>query len=67
MNEADSRYVKRTEAQSRDGLNCYRDTNRDMMSRFSDGTTKEFHSWATNPFLIIGVFPIPHEKRLGLL
>ena len=25
------------------------------------GTTKEFHSWATNPFLIIGVFPIPHE------
>jgi len=31
------------------------------------GTTKEFHSWATNPFLIIGVFPIPHEKQLGLL
>ena len=25
------------------------------------GTTKEFHSWANNPFLIIGVFPIPHE------
>ena len=31
------------------------------------GTTKEFHSWATNPFIIIGVFPIPHEKQLGLL
>ena len=31
------------------------------------GTTKEFHSWATNPFLIIGVFPIPHETQLGLL
>ena len=31
------------------------------------GATKEFHSWATNPFLIIGVFPIPHEKQLGLL
>jgi len=30
------------------------------------GTTKEFHGWATNPFLIIGVFPIPHEKQLGL-
>ncbi len=31
------------------------------------GTTKEFHSWATNPFLIIGVFPIPKEHQLGLL
>ena len=31
------------------------------------GTTKEFHSWATNSFIIIGVFPIPHEKQLGLL
>ncbi len=31
------------------------------------GTTKEFHSWANNPFLIIGVFPVPHEKQLGLL
>jgi hypothetical protein len=31
------------------------------------GTTKEFHGWATNPFLIIGVFPIPYEKQLGLL
>lgn len=44
MNEADSRYAKRVAAQSRDGLNCYRD----MMSRFGNGTTKEFHSWATN-------------------
>ena len=31
------------------------------------GTTKEFHSWATNPFLIIGVFPIPHERQFDLL
>lgn len=31
------------------------------------GTTKEFHSWANNPFLIIGVFPIPHERQIGLL
>lgn len=31
------------------------------------GTTKDFHTWATNPFLIIGVFPIPHQKQLGSL
>jgi hypothetical protein len=31
------------------------------------GTTKEFHSWAHNPFVIIGVFPIPHEKQFSLL
>jgi hypothetical protein len=31
------------------------------------GTTKEFHSWATNPFIIIGVFPIPQEKQLRLV
>jgi hypothetical protein len=31
------------------------------------GTTKEFHSWANNPFLIIGVFPIPREKQINLL
>jgi hypothetical protein len=31
------------------------------------GTTKEFHSWANNPFLIIGVFPVPHETQSGLL
>jgi len=27
------------------------------------GTTKEFHSWAANPFLIIGVFPIGLAAR----
>jgi hypothetical protein len=37
------------------------------MSRLGNGTTKEFHSWATNPFLIVDVFPIPHEKQMGLL
>lgn len=67
MIETDSRFAKHMEAQSRDGLNDYRDTNHDIMARLKNGTTKEFHSWATNPFLIIGVFPIPHEKQLGLL
>lgn len=31
------------------------------------GTTKQYHSWATNPWLIIGVLPIPHESQLTLL
>lgn len=31
------------------------------------GTTKEYHSWATNPWVIIGVFPIPHERQPDLL
>ena len=31
------------------------------------GTTKEYHSWAANPWLIIGVFPIPHEDQPHLL
>jgi hypothetical protein len=30
------------------------------------GTTKEFHGWATNPWLIIGVLPIPHEHQFEL-
>jgi hypothetical protein len=31
------------------------------------GTTQQFHFVAPNPWVIIGVFPIPHEKQLGLL
>lgn len=31
------------------------------------GTTKEFHDWAVNPWLIIGVFPVPHESQPRLL
>ena len=27
------------------------------------GTTLQYHGWATNPWLIIGVFPIPHERQ----
>ncbi len=30
------------------------------------GTTRQFHGWATNPWTIIGVFPIPHEIQKSL-
>jgi hypothetical protein len=30
------------------------------------GTTQQFHFVAPNPWVIIGVFPIPHQKQLGL-
>lgn len=30
------------------------------------GTTQQFHGWATNPWVIIGIFPIPHEHQIGL-
>ncbi|MDR3628944.1 MAG: hypothetical protein P4L42_01270 [Desulfocapsaceae bacterium] len=30
------------------------------------GTTKQFHGWAKNPFVIIGVFPPPKQKQLSL-
>lgn len=30
------------------------------------GTTQQFHFVAPNPWVIIGVFPIPHEHQLGL-
>ncbi|MGC4066399.1 MAG: hypothetical protein QM784_17560 [Polyangiaceae bacterium] len=30
------------------------------------GTTQQFHFWATNPWVIIGVFPIPAETQLNL-
>lgn len=31
------------------------------------GTTHQFHFVAPNPWVIIGVFPIPHEKQMDLL
>lgn len=31
------------------------------------GTTQQFHSFAPNPWVIVGVFPIPHDARLRLL
>ncbi len=30
------------------------------------GTTRQFHSWAKNPFVIIGVFYPPIDRRLSL-
>jgi hypothetical protein len=30
------------------------------------GTTQQFHAWATNPWVVIGVFPIPHEYQAVL-
>ena len=38
--------------------------NRDV--HFFLGTTQQFHFVAPNPWVIIGVFPIPHETQLGL-
>ena len=31
------------------------------------GTTQQFHFVAPNPWVIVGVFPAPHELQLGLL
>ncbi len=31
------------------------------------GTTQQFHFIAPNPWVIIGVLPIPHERQIGLL
>lgn len=30
------------------------------------GTTQQYHFIAPNPWVIIGVFPIPHERQLGM-
>lgn len=30
------------------------------------GTTQQFHAWAANPWVVIGVFPIPHESQTAL-
>ena len=31
------------------------------------GTTQEFHFRAPNPWVIVGVFPIPYERQTSLL
>lgn len=31
------------------------------------GTTQQFHSFAPNPWVIVGVFPIPHDPQMELL
>jgi hypothetical protein len=30
------------------------------------GTTQQFHAWANNPWVVIGVLPIPHEYQTAL-
>ncbi|OHE17583.1 MAG: hypothetical protein A2X96_00480 [Syntrophobacterales bacterium GWC2_56_13] len=30
------------------------------------GTTQQFHAWAATPWVVIGVFPIPHEHQTAL-
>jgi hypothetical protein len=30
------------------------------------GTTQQFHFVAPNPWVIVGVFPAPHERQIGL-
>jgi len=30
------------------------------------GTTAQFHGFAPNPWVIVGVFPIPHQRQMGL-
>ncbi|MCS7338867.1 MAG: hypothetical protein NZ739_11655 [Verrucomicrobiae bacterium] len=34
---------------------------------FFVGTTLQYHSYAPNPWTIVGVFPIPHEQQMELL
>lgn len=40
-------------------------TKRDL--HFFLGTTQQFHFVAPNPWVIIGVFPIPHQKQMDLI
>jgi hypothetical protein len=40
-------------------------TKRDL--HFFLGTTQQFHFVAPNPWVIVGVFPIPHEQQMDLL
>lgn len=30
------------------------------------GTTQQYHGWATNPWVIVGVFPVPYENQPAL-
>jgi len=44
----------------------YLDTFREADLHFFLGTTQQFHFVAPNPWVIIGVFPIPHERQPAL-
>jgi hypothetical protein len=43
----------------------YLDEFRTRDLHFFLGTTQQFHQVAPNPWVIIGVFPIPHERQLA--
>jgi hypothetical protein len=45
----------------------YFDRFRETDLHFFLGTTQRFHEFAPNPWVIIGVFPIPHEKQMSFL
>ena len=38
-----------------------------MDLHFFLGTLRQFHGFSPNPWVIIGVFPVPHEKQLALI
>lgn len=44
----------------------YFDEFREKDLHFFVGTTQQWHFVAPNPWVIIGVFPIPHERQFGL-
>ena len=45
----------------------YSDEFRRTDLHFFLGTTQQFHFVAPNPWVIIGVFPIPHERQMDLI
>ena len=45
----------------------YFDTFLETDLHFFLGTTQQWHAVAPNPWVIIGVFPVPHDDQLGLL
>ena len=44
----------------------YFDTFLETDLHFFLGTTQRFHLVAPNPWVIIGVFPVPHEPQISL-
>lgn len=45
----------------------YWDEFREKDLHFFLGTTQQFHPWAPNPWVIVGVFPVPFERQPRLL
>jgi hypothetical protein len=63
--------LKSTSDAEADALKKVRQKYLDEFSRrdlhFFLGTLQQFHGFSPNPWVIIGVFPIPHENQLDLL